>query len=192
MGVWAPFFGQPAYTMTLAARLAQQTGRAVGLLGERLPRGAALRGACAAAGRAAARGRRGRDEASARGHQPRDGAVIRRCPRSTCGATTATRRRGSGPAPPDAMVGRWARAPLLALLWLLHWLPLPVQAALGAALGAAACAGAGRAGASRCATSSCACPSWRAERRALVREHFGWLGRSLLERGLLWYAPPTG
>ena len=28
------------------------------------------------------------------------------------------------------------------------------------------------------------------ERRALVREHFGWLGRSLLERGLLWYASP--
>jgi KDO2-lipid IV(A) lauroyltransferase len=25
-GVWAPFFGQPAYTMTLAARLVQQTG----------------------------------------------------------------------------------------------------------------------------------------------------------------------
>ncbi len=41
MGVWAPFFGQPAYTMTLAARLVQQTG-AVPLLvwGERLPRGA--------------------------------------------------------------------------------------------------------------------------------------------------------
>jgi KDO2-lipid IV(A) lauroyltransferase len=40
MGVWAPFFGRPAYTMTLAARLAQQTG-AVMLLawGERLPRG---------------------------------------------------------------------------------------------------------------------------------------------------------
>jgi Kdo2-lipid IVA lauroyltransferase/acyltransferase len=26
LGVWAPFFGQPAYTMTLAARLVQQTG----------------------------------------------------------------------------------------------------------------------------------------------------------------------
>ena len=41
MGVWAPFFGQPAYTMTLAARLVQQTG-AVPLLtwGERLPQGA--------------------------------------------------------------------------------------------------------------------------------------------------------
>lgn len=31
-GVWAPFFGQPAYTMTLAARLAQQTGAHVLLL----------------------------------------------------------------------------------------------------------------------------------------------------------------
>ena len=29
MGVWAPFFGRDAYTMTLAARLAQQTGAAV-------------------------------------------------------------------------------------------------------------------------------------------------------------------
>jgi len=40
MGVWAPFFGRPAYTMTLAARLAQQTG-AVPLLawGERLAHG---------------------------------------------------------------------------------------------------------------------------------------------------------
>jgi len=40
MGVWAPFFGRPAYTMTLAARLVQQTGAAVGVLWcERLPRG---------------------------------------------------------------------------------------------------------------------------------------------------------
>jgi KDO2-lipid IV(A) lauroyltransferase len=41
MGVWAPFFGHPAYTMTLAARLVLQTGSAVLLIwGERLPRGA--------------------------------------------------------------------------------------------------------------------------------------------------------
>lgn len=40
MGVWVPFFGQPAYTMTLAAKLVQQTGAAVALLWtERLPRG---------------------------------------------------------------------------------------------------------------------------------------------------------
>jgi Kdo2-lipid IVA lauroyltransferase/acyltransferase len=40
MGVWAPFFGKPAYTMTLAARLAQQTGAVVVLAwGQRLPWG---------------------------------------------------------------------------------------------------------------------------------------------------------
>ncbi|HUP06769.1 MAG TPA: lysophospholipid acyltransferase family protein [Caldimonas sp.] len=40
LGVWAPFFGKPAYTMTLAARLVQQTG-AVPLVawGERLEAG---------------------------------------------------------------------------------------------------------------------------------------------------------
>jgi len=44
MGVWVPFFGRPAYTMTLAARLIQQTG-AVPLLiwGERLAHGAGYR-----------------------------------------------------------------------------------------------------------------------------------------------------
>lgn len=40
MGVWAPFYGQPAYTMTLAARLVQQTGAALLLIwAERLPCG---------------------------------------------------------------------------------------------------------------------------------------------------------
>lgn len=44
MGVWAPFFGREAYTMTLSARLAQQTGATVLLLwGERLPRGRGFR-----------------------------------------------------------------------------------------------------------------------------------------------------
>ncbi|MET0383029.1 MAG: lysophospholipid acyltransferase family protein [Burkholderiaceae bacterium] len=39
-GVWAPFFGPPAYTMTLAARLAQQTGAELFVLRcERLARG---------------------------------------------------------------------------------------------------------------------------------------------------------
>ena len=40
-GVWAPFFGKPAYTMTLATRLTQQTGAHCTVLRcERLPRGA--------------------------------------------------------------------------------------------------------------------------------------------------------
>jgi Kdo2-lipid IVA lauroyltransferase/acyltransferase len=43
-GVWAPFFGRDAYTMTLSARLAQQTGAVVLLVwGERLTWG---RGFC--------------------------------------------------------------------------------------------------------------------------------------------------
>jgi len=44
LGVWAPFFGRDAYTMTLPARLAQQTGAAVLLAwGERLPGGRGFR-----------------------------------------------------------------------------------------------------------------------------------------------------
>jgi Kdo2-lipid IVA lauroyltransferase/acyltransferase len=40
LGVWAPFFGRPAYTMTLASRLVQQTGADWLLLAcERLPHG---------------------------------------------------------------------------------------------------------------------------------------------------------
>jgi KDO2-lipid IV(A) lauroyltransferase len=39
-GVWAPFFGRPAYTMTLALRLARQTGAPMLVaLGDRLPWG---------------------------------------------------------------------------------------------------------------------------------------------------------
>ena len=44
LGVWAPFFGRPAYTMTLASRLALQTGAELLLtLCERLPHGAGWR-----------------------------------------------------------------------------------------------------------------------------------------------------
>lgn len=44
MGVWAPFFGRDAYTMTLSVRLAQQTGATVLMAwGERLPWGRGYR-----------------------------------------------------------------------------------------------------------------------------------------------------
>ena len=47
MGVWVPFFGRTAYTMTLAARLAQQTGAEIRLIwGERLPWGQGYRLHC--------------------------------------------------------------------------------------------------------------------------------------------------
>jgi KDO2-lipid IV(A) lauroyltransferase len=80
---------------------------------------------------------------------------------------------------------------LLALLWLLHGLPLGAQALLGRGLGALlhAFAGSRRRIALR-NVELCFPEKSEAERRALVRDHFGWLGRSLLERGLLWYASP--
>ncbi len=44
MGQWKPFFGKPAYTMTLAARLALQTGAKLMVIwGERLPWGQGYR-----------------------------------------------------------------------------------------------------------------------------------------------------
>ncbi len=79
---------------------------------------------------------------------------------------------------------------VVALLWLVHWLPLALQAALGRGLGALLYrfGGARRRIALR-NLELCLPELGEAERRALARQHFGWLGRSLLERGLLWYAP---
>jgi Kdo2-lipid IVA lauroyltransferase/acyltransferase len=81
---------------------------------------------------------------------------------------------------------------LLGGIWLLHWLPLGVQAALGRLLGRLL----HRFGRSRRAVALrnlalCMPEVPEVERQALVREHFQWLGRSLLERGLLWYASPS-
>jgi KDO2-lipid IV(A) lauroyltransferase len=81
---------------------------------------------------------------------------------------------------------------LLAALWLLHWLPLGAQAALGNLLGRLGW----RVVASRRRVAlrnlELCFPELAPEERVrLAKEHFRWLGRSLLERGLLWYAPPT-
>jgi Kdo2-lipid IVA lauroyltransferase/acyltransferase len=79
---------------------------------------------------------------------------------------------------------------LLATLWLFHWLPLSLQAMLGGALGRLlhTVAGSRRRIALR-NVELCFPEKSAAERAQLVREHFQWLGRSILERGLLWYAP---
>ena len=81
---------------------------------------------------------------------------------------------------------------LLATLWLLHWLPLGVQAALGRSLGRLLYATAG--GRRHIALRNlalCLPEQSQAQREQLAREHFLWLGRSILERGLLWYASPA-
>ena len=78
----------------------------------------------------------------------------------------------------------------LGLLWLVHWLPVRLQSALGGVLGVLlhALAGARRRIASR--NIELCLPELDAAARArLVRKHFLWLGRSIVERGLLWYAP---
>ena len=84
-----------------------------------------------------------------------------------------------------------ARA-LLAVVWLLHWLPLPLLAAVGRALGRLLhLLGRDRREVALRNLELCLPEMAPAEREALVREHFQWLGRSLLERGLLWYASPA-
>jgi Kdo2-lipid IVA lauroyltransferase/acyltransferase len=81
---------------------------------------------------------------------------------------------------------------LLALLWLLHWLPLSVQAVIGRGLGALLFALAGSRRRIGLRNLELCLPQLDAPaRRRLLRENFGWLGRSILERGLLWYASPA-
>ncbi|MEY2686030.1 MAG: hypothetical protein RL375_228 [Pseudomonadota bacterium] len=80
----------------------------------------------------------------------------------------------------------------LGLLWLLHWLPLPALAALGRGLGALLwVVGKKRRGIAIRNLELCLPELTDDERVSLAREHFGWLGRSFLERSLLWYATPA-
>jgi KDO2-lipid IV(A) lauroyltransferase len=81
---------------------------------------------------------------------------------------------------------------LLALLWVLHWLPLSVQALIGRGLGALLHAAAGARRQIALRNVELCFPEMPANERAqLVRTHFQWLGRSILERGVLWYASPA-
>ena len=84
-----------------------------------------------------------------------------------------------------------ARA-LLALLWLLHWLPLALQASIGSVLGRALYTLARKRRRIAARNVQLCLPELDAkQRRDLLREHFRWLGRSAVERALLWYAPPA-
>lgn len=80
---------------------------------------------------------------------------------------------------------------LLAALWLLHWLPLSLLAPIGRGLGRLLHALAkSRRTIARRNLELCMPELGPAARDALVHEHFQWLGRSILERGLLFYASP--
>ena len=85
----------------------------------------------------------------------------------------------------------WPAHALLGLLWLLHWLPLSLQAALGSALGRVLYTLARERRRISARNVQLCLPELSAlQRRKLLREHFRWLGRSAVERALLWYAPP--
>ena len=85
----------------------------------------------------------------------------------------------------------WAARLLLAVVWLLQLLPLGMQAALGRGLGFVLHRFApGRRRVALRNVALCLPELTQAGREALVRRHFQWLARSLLERGLLWYASP--
>ncbi len=79
----------------------------------------------------------------------------------------------------------------LVLMWLLHFLPLPVLAALGRGLGALLHAlGRERRRVTLTNLRLCFPQMSEAEREALARRHFAAFGRSFIERGLLWWASP--
>ncbi len=81
---------------------------------------------------------------------------------------------------------------LLATLWLLHWLPLALLAPVGSSIGRALFVLAGSRRRVVLRNLELCFPERSADGRlALAREHFRWLGRSIVERGLLWYASPA-
>ena len=80
---------------------------------------------------------------------------------------------------------------LLGLLWLLHCLPLGAQAMLGRALGRLLFVVAGKRRRIALRNIALCFPEQNAaQHEALARDHFNWLGRSILERGVLWFASP--
>ena len=80
----------------------------------------------------------------------------------------------------------------LGLLWLLHWLPLPLLRALGGGLGLVLFVTAGeRRRIARINLELCFPELSPAERRRLLVRHFVAFARSLLDRALFWWAPPA-
>jgi KDO2-lipid IV(A) lauroyltransferase len=86
---------------------------------------------------------------------------------------------------PRTLLSRLAAA----LVWLLHFLPLPVLAAVGNAFGRLLfLLGRQRRNVVRINLELCFPEIGAAEREKLARDHFRVLGRSILERGLFWWS----
>jgi len=78
---------------------------------------------------------------------------------------------------------------LLGLMWLLHWLPLPILGRLGEAIGSLLFATVkSRRRIALTNLRLCLPDRSEAERRDIARRHFQLYARSMLERGVLWWA----
>ena len=78
---------------------------------------------------------------------------------------------------------------VLGFLWLLSWLPLAVQAAIGRSLGRLLWITAGSRRRIALRNLELTMPELSvARRREIAYENFQWIARSFLERGLLWHA----
>lgn len=79
---------------------------------------------------------------------------------------------------------------LLVVMWLLHWLPLPLLGRLGEAIGTLLFAVVrSRREITLTNLRLCMPGLSEAERRTIARRHFQLYARSVLERGILWWAP---
>ena len=78
----------------------------------------------------------------------------------------------------------------LSLIWLLHFLPLPVLAPLGRGIGLFFYFLIGKRRRVGITNLRLCFPEWsEAKRRRLLRRHFQAFGRAVIERGILWWSP---
>jgi KDO2-lipid IV(A) lauroyltransferase len=88
-----------------------------------------------------------------------------------------------------SMLQKYLSYPVVALFWLLHFLPLPVLAVIGNALGRLLFSvGKKRREVVRINLELCFPEQTAAEREKLAKDHFRALGRSILERSLFWWS----
>ncbi|MGB4346004.1 MAG: lipid A biosynthesis acyltransferase [Burkholderiaceae bacterium] len=81
---------------------------------------------------------------------------------------------------------------ILLLMWMLHWLPLPVVGRIGKAIGSLLFVlMAERRHITLTNLQLCMPQLTNAERRQIARAHFQGYARSILERGILWWASPA-
>lgn len=81
---------------------------------------------------------------------------------------------------------------LLGMMWLLHWLPLPLLGRLGNAVGALLfLVLRSRRHITMTNLRLCLPERSERERRVIARRHFEAYARSVLERAVLWWAPPA-